>query len=532
MSGGDFLDRIEKLSPQRLKLLALELHEQVEAANARAREPIAIVGMSCRFPGGADDPEQFWSLLSEGRDAIREVPRDRWDIDAYFDPDPDAPGRMSVRAGGFLDRVDGFDAGFFGITPREALTMDPQQRLLLEVTWEALEHAGLAPDRLAGTQTGVFVGICNSDHFQRLMQRGEDAIDAYLASGSAHSVAAGRIAYVLGFHGPALSIDTACSSSFVALSAACQSLRLGESSVAVCGGVNVMCSPETTIALSKAHMLAPDGRCKTFDARADGFSRGEGCGVLVLKRLSDAQRDGDRVLAIIRGTAVNQDGRSGGLTVPNGPAQEAVIRAALADAGVAAADVDYVEAHGTGTSLGDPIEVRALAGALGTGRSPERPLWIGSVKTNIGHLESAAGIAGVIKVVLSLQHERIPPQLHFHEPSPHIDWSSSPIEVTAQGSRVETRRTNPASGSELVRIQRHQRTRRDRGRTRGASVDGGAAAAALPPAVGAHNRSTTTDGWPLRRCARFVRRPIAARLRVYRRRRPIAFDRARCRRGQ
>jgi acyl transferase domain-containing protein/acyl carrier protein len=430
---GDFLDRIDKLSPQRLKLLALELHEQVEAAAARGREPIAIIGMSCRFPGGADDPARFWSLLSDGRDAIREVPRDRWDIDAYFDPDPAAPGRMSVRSGGFLDRVDGFDAGFFGITPREALTMDPQQRLLLEVTWEALEHAGLAADRLAGSPTGVFVGICNADHFHRLLQRGEDAIDAYLASGSAHSVAAGRIAYVLGFQGPALSIDTACSSSLVALNAACQSLRLGESSIAVCGGVNVMCSPETTIALTKAHMLAPDGRCKTFDASADGFSRGEGCGVLILKRLSDAQRDGDRVLAVIRGTAVNQDGRSGGLTVPNGPAQEAVIRGALADAGVAPADIDYVEAHGTGTSLGDPIEVRALAGALGAGRSADRPLWIGSVKTNIGHLESAAGIAGVMKVVLSLQHERIPPHLHFDRPSPHIAWSSSPIEVTAKG---------------------------------------------------------------------------------------------------
>jgi acyl transferase domain-containing protein/acyl carrier protein len=430
---GDFLDRIDKLSPQRLKLLALELHEQVEAAAARTREPIAVIGMGCRFPGGADDPARFWSLLSEGRDAIREVPRDRWEIDGYFDPDPDAPGRMSVRSGGFLDRVDGFDAGFFGITPREALTMDPQQRMLLEVTWEALEHAGLAADRLAGSQTGVFVGICNSDYFHRLLHRGDEAIDAYLASGSAHSVAAGRIAYVLGFQGPALSIDTACSSSLVALNAACQSLRLGETAVAVCGGVNVMCSPETTIALTKAHMLAPDGRCKTFDARADGFSRGEGCGVLILKRLSDAQRDGDRVLAVVRGTAVNQDGRSGGLTVPNGPAQEAVIRAALADAGVSPSDIDYVEAHGTGTSLGDPIEVRALAGALGAGRPADRPLWIGSVKTNIGHLESAAGIAGVMKVVLSLQHERIPPHLHFSDPSSHIDWSSSPIEVTSNG---------------------------------------------------------------------------------------------------
>jgi acyl transferase domain-containing protein/SAM-dependent methyltransferase/acyl carrier protein len=428
----DFFDRISKLSPKRLALLALELNEQVEAAKARSHAPIAIVGMACRFPGAAD-LDGFWTLLREGRDAIRPVPRDRWNIDSYFDPDPDTPGRMSVRNGGFLDRVDGFDAAFFGITPREAMTMDPQQRLLLEVVWEALEHAGLAPDRLAGSSTGVFVGLCNSDHFQRLIQRGEDTIDAYLASGNAHSVAAGRIAYFLGLQGPALSIDTACSSSLVALHAACQSLRSGESSVALSGGVNVMCSPETSIALSKAHMLAPDGRCKTFDARADGFSRGEGCGVLVLKRLGDALAANDRVLAVIRGTAVNQDGRSGGLTVPNGPAQEAVIRAALADAGIPPAEVNYVEAHGTGTSLGDPIEVRALASALGQGRPAAAPLAIGSVKTNIGHLESAAGVAGVMKVVLALQHERIPPHLHFQTPSPHIAWSDYPVEVAAQG---------------------------------------------------------------------------------------------------
>src|SRR5690606_3440857 len=309
---------------------------------------------------------------------------------------------------GCLGVVSGVDAPFFGIAPREAVTMDPQQRLLLEVAWEALEHAGLSADRLAGSATGVFVGICNGDHFQRLLDRGADEIDAYLASGNAHSVAAGRISYCLGLNGPALAIDTACSSSLVALHAACQSLRNGETRVALCGGVNVMCSPETTIALSKAHMLAPDGRCKTFDASADGFSRGEGCGVLVLKRLADALADRDRVLAVIRGTAVNQDGRSGGLTVPNGPAQEAVIRAALADAGVAPGDIGYVEAHGTGTSLGDPIEVRALAAVYGGGRTADSPLWVGSVKTNIGHLESAAGIAGVIKVILSMQHERLP----------------------------------------------------------------------------------------------------------------------------
>ena len=429
----DFLERIGKLSPKRLALLALELNEQVEALGKRAREPVAVVGMACRFPGGADDLVRYWALLREGRDAIRQVPSERWDIESFYDPDPDVPSGISARNGGFLDRIDGFDAAFFGISPREAITMDPQQRLLLEVSWEALEHAGISPERLGGSASGVYVGICNGDHFQRVIHRGSDSIDAYLASGNAHSVAAGRIAYFLGLQGPALAIDTACSSSLVALHIACQSLRNGETRMALACGVNVMCSPETTIALTKAHMLAPDGRCKTFDAAADGFSRGEGCGVLVLKRLSDAIDDGDRVLAVIRGTATNQDGRSGGLTVPNGPAQELVIRAALANAGLQPADIDYVEAHGTGTSLGDPIEVRALAGALGQGRPDGSPLLIGSVKTNIGHLESAAGVAGVIKVILSLEHERIPAHLHFKQPSPKIAWADYPVAVAAQG---------------------------------------------------------------------------------------------------
>ncbi|MBI5722129.1 MAG: SDR family NAD(P)-dependent oxidoreductase [Burkholderiales bacterium] len=427
----DFLDRIGRLSPSRLALLALEQHEKLQAL--ATREPIAVVGLGCRFPGGADDPAAYWQLLVEGRDAIREVPPDRWDIDAWFDADADAPGRMSVRTGGFLDRVDGFDASFFGISPREAQTMDPQQRLMLEVVWEALEHAGIAPSSLAGSSTGVFVGVCNSDHSDRVVARGIDTIDAYLASGNAHSVVSGRVAYFLGLKGPALSIDTACSSSLVALHVAVQSLRAGEVRLALAGGVNVMCSPHTTVALTKAHMLAPDGRCKTFDAAADGFSRGEGCGALVLKRLRDARADGDRVLAVIRGSASNQDGRSGGLTVPSGPAQEAVIRAAVADAGLAPADISYVEAHGTGTRLGDPIEVRALGAALCAGRSADAPLLIGSAKTNFGHLESAAGVAGVIKVVLALYNEHIPPHLHLHEPSPHIDWQRHPVQVVTEG---------------------------------------------------------------------------------------------------
>lgn len=430
----DFLERASKLSPKQLLLLALEQQERLDALEARAHSAIAIVGMACRFPGGADDPQSFWRLLAEGRDATGPIPADRWDSDVYFDPDPDNPGTIAARTGGFLENISGFDAAFFGISQREAKSMDPQQRLLLEVAWEALENASLPADSLFGTPAGVFIGLCNNDHFTRLLANGDEAIDAYLASGNAPSVAAGRISYCLGLQGPAVTVDTACSSSLIALHLACRSLRTGESRVALACGVNVMCAPQTSISLSRSHMLAPDGRCKTFDASADGFSRGEGCGVIVLKRLDDALADGDTVLALVRGTATNQDGRSGGLTVPNGPAQEAVIRAALADAALAPGDIDYVEAHGTGTSLGDPIEVRAIAAALGKDRDPARPLLIGSVKTNIGHLESAAGIAGVIKVVLALRQGRLPPHLHFRTPSPHIPWSELPIAVTADGA--------------------------------------------------------------------------------------------------
>ena len=439
----EFLDRIAKMSPKRLTLLALELKEKLDAAQAGRSEPIAIVGMGCRFPGEADTPEAFWTLLRGGVDAIREVPRDRWDIDALFDPNPETPGRMSSRFGGFLAHVDRFDAGLFGISPREAVSMDPQQRLLLEVAWEALENSGQAPDALGGSPTGVFVGVCNSDYYQLLGRQGLGSIDLYRASGNAASVVSGRLSYVLGLHGPAVSVDTACSSSLVAVHLACQSLWSSECNMALAGGVNVICSADTTVALSRAHMMAPDGRCKAFDSRADGFVRGEGCGVIVLKRLSDARAAGDRILALIRGTASNQDGRSSGLTAPNGPSQEAVIRAALTRAGLEPADVDYVEAHGTGTSLGDPIEARALGAVLRPGRDPQRPALVGSVKTNFGHLESAAGIAGLMKVVLSLQHEEIPPSLHLRELNPHVDWSSLPLRVVTELSpwrRGERRR--------------------------------------------------------------------------------------------
>jgi acyl transferase domain-containing protein len=407
-----------------------QMRSKLEVYERTGKEPLAVVGMACRFPGGAHSPDAFWELMQRGTDAIRRVPEDRWDADAYYDPDPDAPGKMVTRYGGFLDTVDRFDPQFFGITPREAQSMDPQQLLLLEVTWEALENALIAPERLMGTKTGVFMGMAGHDHSLLQMRYGDpDLIDAYFATGNAASAAAGRLSYTLGLRGPNLAVDTACSSSLVAVHLACQSLRAGECDVALAGAVNVILVPEVTVNFSKARMIAPDGRCKTFDASANGFIRGEGCGVVVLKRLSDAVADGDTVYALIRGSAVNQDGRSSGLTVPNGPAQQDVIRDALANAGVDPLEVGYVEAHGTGTSLGDPIEVNALAEVLGKGRPADRRLRIGSVKTNLGHLEAAAGLAGLIKTILSLHHQELPPHLHFTSPSPHIPWARIPIEV-------------------------------------------------------------------------------------------------------
>ncbi|MGK7908956.1 MAG: type I polyketide synthase [Synechococcus sp.] len=421
--------------PTLMKKALLELRQmraRLDSVEKAKVEPIAIVGMGCRFPGGANNPSEFWALLRDGVDAISEVPTDRWDVDAYFDPDPHTPGKIYTRYGGFIDQPDAFDPQFFGMTPREALSLDPQHRLWMEVSWEALEHAGIAAEQLTGSKTGVFVGICSSDYSQRLLAQGIDTIDAYMGTGNAHSVAAGRLSYFLGLQGPSLAVDTACSSSLVAIHLACQSLRNCESNLAIAGGVNLLLSPESTVNFAKAHMLAPDGRCKTFDAAADGYIRGEGCGAIVLKRLSDAQQEGDTVLALIRGSAVNQDGRSSGLTVPNGPAQQAVIREALANGNVDPSQVSYIEAHGTGTSLGDPIEVGALGAVFGQHRSPDRPLALGSVKTNIGHLEGAAGVAGLMKVVLALQQGELPAHLHFQQPNPYVDWNNLPVRVTTQ----------------------------------------------------------------------------------------------------
>ncbi len=431
MTNNDFLKRFSELPPKRQALLALDMQKRLEAVEQRQHEAIAVVAMGCRFPGGVNSPEAYWEMLLNGVDAIGEVPPDRWDVDAYYDPNPDTPGKIATRWGGFLQNVDQFDPQFFGISPREAVTMDPQQRLLLEVSWEVLERAGYAPDQVNGKHGGVFVGICNGDYYHLVTDAGGDQVDMYLATGSAHSVASGRIAYLLGLQGPAISVDTACSSSLVALHMAVRSLRDGECDFALAGGVNLVLSPDTTKALSRAGMMASDGRCKAFDARADGFVRSEGCGMVLLKPLSKALTDRDTVLAVIRGSAINQDGRSNGLTAPNGPSQEMVIRAAIADAQLNPADISFVETHGTGTSLGDPIEVQALHAAYHAGRS--NPLLIGSAKANMGHLESAAGVAGFMKLVLVLQHAYIPPHLHLEVLNPYIPWEDLAVQVLVEG---------------------------------------------------------------------------------------------------
>jgi len=419
------LQLITKLEPEKRAVLAKLLRPEPE--------PIAIIGIGCRFPGGVNTPDAFWVFLKGGRDGIIEVPAERWDVDAFYDPDPTAPGKMYTRHGGFLPDVTLFDSEFFGISAREAMRMDPQQRLLLEVTWEALENAGQAVEWLAGSETGVFIGIVDNHYLIRQMMKEPSCIDdPYVAIGSAGSAASGRLSYMFDFRGPNVTIDTACSSSLVALHLACQSLRNKGCHLAVAGGVHAITIPQTLIASCKMRMLSADGRCKTFDARADGYGFGEGCGIVVLKQLKDALADGDNVIAIIRGSAVNEDGRSSSLTAPNGLAQQAVIRKALANAGVQTNMVSYVEAHGSGTSLGDPIEVEALQEVLNQGRAPENPLTIGTVKTNIGHLYTAAGISGVIKTVLSLQHQAIPLHLHLQHLNPNIAWDADRLRIPTE----------------------------------------------------------------------------------------------------
>ena len=426
-----------EMSPMKQALKAIQqLKARVIELESTVIEPIAVVSMGCRFPGDNTNPSRLWDNLRRGQDAITEIPKDRWDVDSFYDPDPDVPGKMYTKFGGFLDKVDHFDPAFFGISAREAASMDPHQRLLLQTIWESLEYGGIDPSSLYGSKTGVYVGVSNFEYGSHLLfPNNPSNISTYSGTGGSMGVTAGRVSYTYGFTGPSIMVDTACSSSLVTTHLAMNALRNGECDIALSAGVNLFFGPNTFVNFSKAKMLAPDGHCKTFSAEADGYARGEGVGVLVLKRLSDAKKDGDNIIALLRGSSVNQDGPSGGLTVPNGPSQVSVIQEALKNAGIEPTQVGYVEAHGTGTKLGDPIEISALDKVFSKNRDKQTsPLRVSSIKTNIGHLESAAGIAGLIKTILVVQKGEIPPHQNFTEPNPHIDWDSIPIEIPMEAT--------------------------------------------------------------------------------------------------